>query len=114
MFGHMGGSFNPGNGYGFGNGAYGYGPGNFGYGHGFGMMSGFNFTGILLMIVIGFVIYLLIKRSRQNQVGQGQNLVNLASGQATPSEGVEIAKLRYARGEISFDEFEEIVKVLNS
>ncbi|WP_339061808.1 SHOCT domain-containing protein [Tepidibacillus marianensis] len=117
MFGgHMGGFFNPGYG-GYGNG-YGnggaYGPGNFGNGNGYGIMSGFNFTGILFLLLIGFIVYLLVKRSKQNHVGQGQSLVSIGNGQASPSEAIEIAKLRYVRGEISFEEYQEIVKVIGS
>ncbi|MFV9510183.1 hypothetical protein [Tepidibacillus sp. LV47] len=119
MFGgHMGGFFRPGYG-GYGNGfgnSWGNIPNNFGYGNGFGygMMSGWNLSGLLFLLLIGFVVYLLIKRSKQNHVGQGQGLVNIANGQASPSEAIEIAKLRYVRGEISFEEYQEIVKVIGS
>ena len=114
--GHMGGFFRPGFG-GYGNGFSNWGnvPNNYyGNGYGYGMMSGFSFTGLLFLLLIGFAIYVLVKRSRQNQLGQGQGVLSIANGQASPSEAIEVAKLRYVRGEISFDEYQEIVKVIGS
>ncbi|MFT9488395.1 MAG: SHOCT domain-containing protein [Tepidibacillus sp.] len=116
--GHMGGFGGPGfggygNGYGYNNG-WGYGPGGgYGNGFGYGMMSGWNLTGILFLVLVGFLVYLLIKRSKQHGAFS-QPSQPLAPTKATSNEAVEIAKLRYVRGEISYDEYQEIVKVINS
>ena len=93
MFGHMGG-------YGM-NGFYGNG---FGFGRGYGFMGGF--SQLFLFILIGVVIYLLIKKS------SGNSTKSLLKSN-TNVDAKEIVKLRYARGEISLDEYQKILKILN-
>lgn len=95
--------------------------------HGFGFNGNFfqpfsygypwyNFGGIIMgaifLILIGVIIFLLVKRSKvinsahiNNQRVTGTNRLN---------EALEIAKLRFARGEISTEEYQELIKVLNS
>ena len=93
MFGRMGG-------YGM-NGFYGNG---FGFGHGYGFMGGF--SQLLLLILIGVVVYLLIKKS-------SGNLTKSLFKSNTSVDAKEIVKLRYARGEISLDEYQKIINSLN-
>ncbi|WP_232308718.1 SHOCT domain-containing protein [Methanosarcina lacustris] len=72
--------------------------GNYGYGMGYGGM----FFGLLFWILIIVVAYLLIKwLVEQNKTRGGQE-----------KSALEIAKERYAKGEITDEEFEEIKKRL--
>ena len=57
------------------------------------------FMGLILLVIIGLIIYFVIN---------GQNLVQ-HEGRETP---LEILKKRYAKGEISKDEYERIKKDL--
>ena len=84
---------------GFGRGFGSWGPG----GYGPGMYGGL--TTILFIILIGLLVYMLIKRS-QNSATYSNNLVS--------NEALEIAKLRYVRGEITQEEYQQIVKVIRS
>ncbi|MFV9510186.1 SHOCT domain-containing protein [Tepidibacillus sp. LV47] len=71
----------------------GFGYGSYGMGGGSGMM----FFGIL---IIGLIIYFLLK---------GQNVNGyVASQTASSTEALEIAKSRLAKGEITTEEFETI------
>ena len=71
-------------------------------------MSGFNFTGILFFLLLGFLVYLLIKRNKQHGTAfQGKYLEK-------SNEALEVAKMRYANGEISHNEYQEIVKIITS
>ncbi|OEF98845.1 hypothetical protein BHF71_10715 [Vulcanibacillus modesticaldus] len=83
---------------GFGRGFGGYYPGGYGIWYG-------GFSGILFLILIGVVVYLLIKRNKN---------VNYLTKQDVSynNNALEVAKLRYVRGEISFDEYQQIVKTL--
>lgn len=76
-----------------------------GLGNGFGMFGmGGGFVGILLLLVIGYVIYLGINNQK---IGS-----NNGSLQGTNTSAIEIAKSRLASGEISFEEFEQIKRNL--
>ena len=70
-----------------------------------GMMH-FGFGGIsmwlLLIVIIGLVVYLIV-RAQKNQSSAGQR------GGETP---MDIAKERYARGEITKEEYEQLKKDL--
>jgi putative membrane protein len=71
-------------------------------GYGYGMMGyGGMFIGLLFWIVIIVVAYLLIKRLME------QNKSNVVGKSA-----LDIAKERYAKGEITKEELEEIKKNL--
>ncbi|MEQ6390255.1 hypothetical protein RZN22_13150 [Bacillaceae bacterium S4-13-58] len=93
----------------FGNGGY--------YGYN-GMQQGFNSldmtadNSLLTLLVLGlitFVIYLIFKNKNQ------QNLVSTSMKENTVViDGKEVAKLRYARGEISHEEFQSILKTIKS
>ncbi|KXG44973.1 hypothetical protein U473_01955 [Tepidibacillus decaturensis] len=71
--------------------------GGCGLGGGFGMM-------FLGLIVIGVIIYLLVKGN--------QNGTTVRNVTATNSDALEIAKSRLAKGEITTEEFENIKKNL--
>ena len=81
----------------------GYGNG-FGFGHGYGFMGGF--SQLLFLLLIGLVIYLIVKKS---SITSTKTLFKTSSN----IEAKEIVKLRYARGEISFDEYQKIMNSLN-
>lgn len=57
---------------------------------------------ILIIILLISAIYFFIRRSR--------TLV----GQDAPRTPIEIAKLRYARGEITYTEYQELMKNLSN
>jgi Predicted membrane protein len=67
-----------------------------GFGHGYGGM----FMGILFLIALGVAIYFIIQTSKKSATGQGQE---------TP---VDILKKRYAKGEITKEEFDRMKKEL--
>lgn len=76
--------------------------GNGGYGNG--MMGSFGwggmFMGILFVIVIGIIVFFVIKTAR----GTGSRLTN-----ETP---LDILKIRYAKGEISKDDFDKMKQAM--
>ncbi|MFS1515462.1 SHOCT domain-containing protein [Cytobacillus sp. Hm23] len=57
---------------------------------------------ILGFLIIGYLIYLVV--NNQHPVAENR------TQSATNSNAIEIAKSRLAKGEISFEEFEEIKK----
>ncbi|OEF99621.1 hypothetical protein BHF71_08335 [Vulcanibacillus modesticaldus] len=85
-------------------GGFGRGFGGF-YPGGYGMWYGGGFTDLLFWILIGVVVYLLVKKSRNSNF-------NVPKETIQNNEALELAKLRYIRGEITLDEYQEIVKVL--
>lgn len=82
--------------------------GNYGGGmmgnSGYGMMGSFGwggmFMGILFIIVIGVILFVVIKTAR----GTGPRLTNETS--------LDILKLRYAKGEISKDDFDKMKQAM--
>ncbi|CQR47318.1 hypothetical protein BN1058_01627 [Paraliobacillus sp. PM-2] len=72
----------------------GHGSGMFGYGGGLFMM-------IVIILLVGYLVYLGVNRQ---QVSNHNN----RNEQQTDSDALGIAKTRLARGEISFEEFEQI------
>lgn len=80
----------------------------FGYG-GYGMWNGFGMMifGLFCILIIGAIILFLIKPF--------QHSVNSTSNKIAPTnnDAIEIAKSRYASGEITFDEYQEIIKSIN-
>lgn len=72
--------------------------GNYGYGMGYGGM----FLGLLFWIIIIVVAYVLIKKIMEQNKSQGQ-----------VKSGLDIAKERYAKGEITKEEFEEMKERLS-
>lgn len=86
-----------------------------GFGRGYGMYGGYGLFGgigqLLLLLVVGVVIYMLIKRSR------GSHSMNMNSNsfsqQNSSDDAIELAKLRYARGEINLEEYQNIINTIN-
>lgn len=72
---------------------------------GFGMMGSGSLMMILILVAIGFLIYLALNK-------QNPNKDSFISPSATNTEALKIAKLRLANGEISVEEFEQIKKNL--
>lgn len=73
-------------------------------------LEGYN-GGVIIMMIFGIIllglfVYLILKGQRNDF-----NISRLAYDKHQ-FEAIEIAKLRYARGEISYDEFEHIKKNL--
>ncbi|GAB6138203.1 SHOCT domain-containing protein [Halanaerobaculum tunisiense] len=80
-----------------------------GWGHG---MRGFFGGGMIMMglfwlVVIGLVIY-LVKNNNNNSLNNQQRQIKLQE------DPIEIAEKRYAKGEISKEELEEIKEELQS
>ncbi len=72
-----------------------------GYGHMMGPWSGGIFMGLFLLVVVGVLIYFLVKGLGPGGFGQ------------TPREtALDILKRRYARGEITKEQFDEMKKDL--
>lgn len=75
-----------------------------GYGRGLGLFNTSYFSigslimQILVIVLIVSAIYFFIKRSRT------------VISQDIPKTPIEVVKLRYARGEITYDEYQEIIK----
>ncbi len=92
-------------------GLFGYGPGMMDGNFGFGMMNGFGFGGILSILfwigIIALAVWLvgsLVSRA------SGQPPSNLSSTESP----LDILKKRYARGEITKEQFDEMRRDLNA
>jgi len=90
--------------------------GYFGNGGYNGMQRGFNSFGemgngflvtVLIVALIAFALYLVFKKKKQQTIVSAVN-----TGDPAVTEAEEIAKLRYARGEITDEEFQTILKTL--
>jgi len=74
-----------------------------GYGPGYGMMGGYGygyggmFMGILFLIVLGVAIYFIVRNVRSRNVEE--------QGRETP---IDILKKRYAKGEITKEDFDRM------
>ena len=75
-----------------------------GYGHGMNFGMGWGLGWIFPLIILGLLVWLVVKVSRQNQSAE--------AGQITSESPLDILKKRYARGEIDKQEFEEKKKDL--
>ena len=93
-------------------GGYGYGSGGYGYGP---MMGGYGWVGIIvglimfLLIVVG-VILLIVWMVRTFGAGAGMG----GAGAVGHDRAVAIAKERLAKGEITKEEYQEMLKHLGS
>jgi putative membrane protein len=83
-----------------------YGLGNMG---GLGYGSGFGFGGILMLIFWGLIIWAIVALVRFANNGVLNNQRNQKKFDQSP---IDIAKKRFASGEITKEEFEEIKKNL--
>ena len=72
----------------------------------FDMMAGGSLMTMLVFGLIAFTLYLIFKNKKQ------QNSVSSNMGNSTVIEAEEVAKLRYARGEITHEEFQTILKTI--
>jgi putative membrane protein len=71
----------------------------------FGMMPYFNSSTLIFIVLIAIGVYFLMKN---------QSLSKANSGNIQSIEAEEMAKLRYARGEITLEEFQQILKTIKS
>ncbi|MCF7805964.1 MAG: SHOCT domain-containing protein [Candidatus Marinimicrobia bacterium] len=78
--------------------------------HGFGGSMGFGmgFGWIIWLLIIGVAIWAVVRLTNQNPPNQ-QSYHNVDSSKETP---LDILKKRFARGEITQDEFNEMRKKL--
>lgn len=84
---------------------------NNGLTRGYGLFDGYGFFGfggyflqvILFFSFIALLVYFIVRATRP----QNREI-------KTGNEAIEIAKLRYARGEITSDEYREIIKTISS
>ncbi|WP_182200963.1 hypothetical protein [Paraliobacillus salinarum] len=68
-----------------------------------------SFMSFILLILILIVLYMIFKnRKQQTMVSPNQKK------QTTVIEAEEAAKLRYARGEISLEEFQSIIQTIRA
>ncbi|WP_330948518.1 SHOCT domain-containing protein [Virgibacillus sp. MG-45] len=72
----------------------------------FDMMAGGSLMTMLVFVLIAFTLYLIFKNKKQ------QTSVSSNMGNSTVIEAEEVAKLRYARGEITHEEFQSILKTI--
>ncbi|MGG5253437.1 hypothetical protein ACQYAD_08065 [Neobacillus sp. SM06] len=72
----------------------------------FGWFQGVNFTMVLLIGIAILVLFLLFKNKKQPIKKEA-----IFSVEKSPAlDSAEIVRLRYARGEITFEEFQTILK----
>jgi putative membrane protein len=93
---------------------YGYGNGYYGGGYG-GMMGGFGGFGMLFMIPIGLIVLLIIGYVIWRGCGWGGGSCGGGhtghySSNGNRENALEIIRQRYARGEISKEQFEQMKK----
>ncbi|RTR28172.1 hypothetical protein EKG37_17890 [Robertmurraya yapensis] len=98
--GHMG-SFGGSNG-----GFYGYNGMPSGF-NSFDMMFNGSFMTLIVFALIGVVLFLLLRNQKQQT-----RVSSIKMNNTTVIEAEEVAKLRYARGEISHDEFQSILQTI--
>ena len=72
----------------------------------FGWFQGINFTMVLLIGIAILVLYLLFKNKKQPVKKE----VIFPTEKSPAVDATEVVRLRYARGEITFDEFQTILK----
>jgi putative membrane protein len=75
-----------------------------GFGYGYGAWGGMLFMGIFWVLVIGLIIWGISRMGRQG---------HMMHGDQSGSNAFEIAKERYAKGEIDQQEFEKLKKNLS-
>jgi putative membrane protein len=84
--------------------SFGYaGPGPYGGGFRF-------FGGFLLVLLVVWVVLMVVRISFWSS--RGRRYGGRANGMRGPREAVHIARIRYARGEITRDQFEQIMQDL--
>lgn len=62
------------------------------------------FMWVILIILVGLIVYFLLEQRRKNE----------NNGKSTPETALDILKKRYARGEISKDEFDRMKDDIDS
>ncbi|WP_062356463.1 SHOCT domain-containing protein [Bacillus kwashiorkori] len=73
----------------------------------FDMMFNGSFITLIVLALIGLVLYLLFRNKKQQT-----RVSSIKTNHTTVIEAEEVAKLRYARGEISHDEFQSILQTI--
>ncbi len=92
----------------FGGFGHGYGMfGGFGRGYGYGLFGGYG--SILFFIIVGVILFFLIRRNRHACHSTQSNFSKPSLGN-DGNDAVEIVKARYARGEINQEEYKKILK----
>lgn len=91
--------------------------GGYGRGYGYDMMGGGWFGGLLMLVffalIVGGVVLLIVWAARLSGGGHGVPSGGMTSpGSAGHDEAVAIAKKRLASGEITSEQYEEIMRSL--
>ncbi|MBI5565410.1 MAG: SHOCT domain-containing protein [Chloroflexi bacterium] len=83
---------------------FGFGPGMMDDNFGFGMMNGFGGIGTILfwIVIVGLGIWLV------SRLASHANSQPPSNGETAPESALDILKKRYARGEISKEQFGEM------
>lgn len=87
-----------------------YGPGYCGGGH----MLLWGILGLLILGLLAFLVVSMVRRNRPDTAG-GSAYARHPAPEATTSSGstpVDVVQMRYARGEISKEEYEKLLKDL--
>lgn len=90
-----------------------------GYGYGYGdMMGGGGFGAFLMflffLLVVAAVVALVVWAVRQSRTQHATGGTTMHPAEAGHHEAVAIAKKRLASGEITKDQYDEIIRALNS
>jgi putative membrane protein len=94
---------------------FGYGPGMMGDNFGYGMMNGFGFGGIIPMILTMLFWVVIIALGVLLVSGLVSRANNQSPANLPPAESAsDILKKRYARGEITKEQFDEMRRDLNT
>lgn len=75
-----------------------------------GGMFGFPFSALIFAGLVILVVYLLFRNKKQ---ASNKELI-FKNEKSLPVDATEIVRLRYARGEISLEEFQTIIKNIQS